>query len=205
VPVNFDSSDVNSSGFTNGCPRPPMQNGLFSCGTSLGPGESARVQFDASGRDDGTLTITARTLVCPSIDPNCNNNTDRVSIPVVTLSTKDERVPIAFASLLESSSERPLRGELALNGESLGGVTARSPRSLSTNGFGSRNVVEAWTTTASPEEGRWEFDFRSTPRFARGSLVVESGQVLVLEGDRVVFRLSGAPGERLRFRFSLER
>jgi hypothetical protein len=65
--------------------------------------------------------------------------------------------------------------------------------------------VEAWTTSASEGEGRWEFSFQNTPGFARGSLVVESGQVLLLEGDRVVFRLNGAPGERLRFRFGLER
>lgn len=207
VAVIFDSSDVIRSGFTNGCPRAPLTpNGLFSCGTSLAPGESARVTFTAIGTKQGILRITAATLACESIDPNCSNNTDSVEIPVNPLRTQDESsLPFAFSTSLESSSDRPLRGDVTLNGQSLGAVTGRSPRRIPASGYaGASNVVEAWTTTASDGGGRWEFSFQNTPNFARGSLVVESGQVLSLEGDRVVFRLNGAPGERLRFRFGLD-
>jgi hypothetical protein len=209
VKVDFNASDVKASGFTNGCPRGPLTpNGLFSCGTSLGPGKSARVTFDAIGIEGGTLRITAATLACESIDPNCSNNTDSVEIPVVTLRKQDQNayLPLAFVTSLESSSDRPLRGDVTLNGQPLGAVTGRSPRRIPASGYAGRsNLVEAWTTTATDGDGRWEFSFQNTPGFAPRSLVVESGQVLSLDGDRVVFRLTGAPGERLRFRFGLER
>jgi Domain of unknown function DUF11 len=206
VSVEFVDGNVTSSGFTNGCPRDPQTpNGLFSCGTSLGPDRIATVTFRVDPLAEGTLRITAATA-CDSIDPNCSNNTD--SVETVIIRTKDEaaRVSTAFSSLIEDSSHRRLRGDATLNGQSLGTLTSGSPRRISANGFaGGANVVEAWTTSASDGDGRWEFSFQNTPGFARGSLVVESGQVLLLEGDRVVFRLNGAPGERLRFRFGLER
>ncbi len=202
-----DETDVLASGFTGACPVNVPPPGLFTCETSLGPNRTATVSFTLRPNGNGTLSISAA-VECEDIDPNCTNNSDSVTVKVSSLRTDEPsaRVPLTLTTSLESASDRQLRGDVTLNGESLGGVTGQSPRSISTNGFGgSRNIVEAWTTTASEGEGRWEFSFRNTPNFARGTLVVESGQLLSLEGDRVVFRLSGAPGERVRFRFGLER
>jgi hypothetical protein len=209
ISVEFVDGNVTSSGFTNGCPRDPLTpNGLFSCGTSLGPGQSAQATFRVDPLSEGTLRITAATLACESIDPNCSNNTDSAETVVIRLRTTKEasEISTAFSSLIEDSAGKGLRGELALNGQSLGTVADRNPRRIPARAYpGRANVVEAWTTTASESDARWEFSFQNTPGFDRGSLVVESGQVLALEPERVVFRLSGAPGERLRFRFALER
>jgi len=208
VPPGFSPATVKGSGFLGTCPRNPItRNGLFWCEASLAPNRSASLTFSLKPDGDGTLRITAATLACESFDPNCSNNTDSVELTVTTIQKqeKSSRLPIAFGTSLESSSGRLLRGDVILNGQSLGTVTSKSPRRIPASAYeGDGNVVEAWTSTASDGDGRWEFSFQNTPSFARGSLLVESGQVLSLEGDRVVFRLNGAPGERVRFRFRLD-
>lgn len=205
VKVNFDPKTVTSSGFTAGCPRTSFTGGLFDCGTSLAPGQSARVTFRVSPTSEGTLRITARTLACESIDPDCKNNSDTVTTNVVFLreSRESESLSTAFSSSIETSSQQPVRGELLLNGQSLGPIASSSPRRVPVQARNGVSIVEAWTTGAASGEGRWEFAFDKSPHFAAGSLQVETGQVLSLSSDRVVFRLSGAPGERVRFRFRL--
>jgi hypothetical protein len=65
-----------------------------------------------------------------------------------------------------------------------------------------RNTVEARLVSGNGE-GRWVFDFTSSPHFVAGSLAVESGQVIVQESSRVVFRVSpSAPPIRFRYRLS---
>jgi hypothetical protein len=190
---------------TAGCPRTSFTGGLFDCGTSLAPGQSARVTFRVSPTSEGTLRITARTLACESIDPDCKNNSDTVTTNVVFLreSRESESLSTAFSSSIETSSQQPVRGELLLNGQSLGPIASSSPRRVPVQARNGVSIVEAWTTGAASGEGRWEFAFDKSPHFAAGSLQVETGQVLSLSSDRVVFRLSGAPGERVRFRFRL--
>jgi hypothetical protein len=66
------------------------------------------------------------------------------------------------------------------------------------------NVVEAHLETASRETGFWKFDFSATDRFVSGSIRAISGAAMSTDGRSIVFRLSGAAGERLRFSFELE-
>jgi uncharacterized repeat protein (TIGR01451 family) len=63
-------------------------------------------------------------------------------------------------------------------------------------------VVEGVIQRGSPES-RWRFDFSSDPRFAPGSIEVQQGEVLGVEGGTVTFRLGGQPGERIRFSYRL--
>jgi len=66
------------------------------------------------------------------------------------------------------------------------------------------NVVEGRLLSEAGEPGQWRFDFRGTSRFVPGSLRVDSGDVLTLDGQSVVFRVTGKPGPAIRFRFRLE-
>ncbi len=206
VAVEYRASTFQSTGFSQGCPgAPTTPNGLLHCQASLGPGQNAQLTFQVIGSQSGSLRITASTP-CGSIDPSCLNNTDTVEITYIPPIGQREVLPLstALSSRIDSPS-RGLRGEAALDGQSLGGLASGSPRRIPFKANPAReHLVEAWTSTASPGEGRWEFSFRDSVHFVRGSLVVDSGQVMSLEGDRLVFRLSGAPGERLRFRFRLE-
>ena len=65
-------------------------------------------------------------------------------------------------------------------------------------------MIEARLLSAAAEEGRWRFDFRGSPGFVPGSLRVDSGDVLTLDRESVVFRVTGQPGPPIRFRFRLE-
>ncbi|MGH9463720.1 MAG: hypothetical protein ACRD1X_21165 [Vicinamibacteria bacterium] len=65
-----------------------------------------------------------------------------------------------------------------------------------------RNAVEARLVSGSGE-GRWVFDFNNSAHFVAGSLAVESGQAIVQESSRIVFRASpSAPPIRFRYRLS---
>ena len=51
-------------------------------------------------------------------------------------------------------------------------------------------------------EGRWVFNFTGAAHFVAGSLAVASGQVIVQEPSRIVFRVSPS-GPPIRFRYRL--
>jgi hypothetical protein len=64
-------------------------------------------------------------------------------------------------------------------------------------------TVEAYTTTPMAEPGMWRFDLSGAAHFVSGSIKVQSGQVVSAGANEVVFRLSGTPGERIKFTFQL--
>ena len=69
-----------------------------------------------------------------------------------------------------------------------------------------RNVIGAYLVSEVAEVGRevlWIFDFSGSERFVPGSLRPLQGVVLTLNARRVVFRLSGASNEHVRFEFRL--
>jgi hypothetical protein len=57
--------------------------------------------------------------------------------------------------------------------------------------------VEGAVLAARNPGALWELDFSSSEALA-APLRVEAGTAVVVEGRRVVFRLEGGPGERLR-------
>jgi hypothetical protein len=63
------------------------------------------------------------------------------------------------------------------------------------------NRVEATLVEGAGKPGTWRFEFGATPSFKVGSLRVIAGEVAVVTGDAVTFKLKGTPGERLVFAF----
>ncbi len=94
--------------------------------------------------------------------------------------------------------------QISLNESETVAAAAPAPQRHRVRGRSGENVVEARLLSESSEGGRWSFDFRGTSNFVRGSLRVDSGDVLALSGESVVFRVTGKPGPPIRFRFRLE-
>ena len=61
--------------------------------------------------------------------------------------------------------------------------------------------VEGVLLAPLPGGASWRFSFEGDAAFVRGSLRVDNGEILSREPGAVVFRLNGAPGERVRFRY----
>ncbi len=113
-------------------------------------------------------------------------------------------LPTSFASFLQvSSAESAPLVHLLVNGAALQGaepgVRARHPLT----GQPGENTVEAFLSSSAASEGLWRFDFSATDRFTPGSIQVESGEVVSVEGISVVFRLAGGGPARIRFKFKL--
>ena len=66
-----------------------------------------------------------------------------------------------------------------------------------------RNSIEAHADGEIRGEGFWKFDFSAADHFVPGSLEVAMGTVASFDGRSIVFRLTGAAGERVKFTFEL--
>jgi len=113
-------------------------------------------------------------------------------------------VPTSFASFLEvGSAESAPLAHLLVNGAALqaaeSAVTVRHPLT----GQPGENTIEASLSSSAAAQGLWRFDFSATDRFTPGSIQVESGQVVSLDGSSIVFRLGGGGHDRIRFKFQL--
>jgi hypothetical protein len=67
------------------------------------------------------------------------------------------------------------------------------------------NRIEAQLVQGSGRPGTWRFELGSTASLEPGSLRVVAGNVAMISGDAVVFRLGGRPGERVVFTFKTGR
>jgi hypothetical protein len=114
-----------------------------------------------------------------------------------------ETIDTSFVSRLDvPPGDGSVRGQVVLNEASMQETNNSTPFRHQVQGQKGRNTVEA-RLVAGTGEGRWVFDFTSSPHFVSGSLAVESGQVVVQEGSRIVFRVSpSAPPIRFRYRLS---
>jgi hypothetical protein len=91
------------------------------------------------------------------------------------------------------------RGQIVLNGsEALFPAAGRVP--LSARPRAGDNRVEAQLVKSEGRAGLWRFELAAGSTVA-GSLRVISGEVALVTGDAVVFRLKGQPGERVVFTF----
>jgi hypothetical protein len=98
-----------------------------------------------------------------------------------------------------------MRGFLVLNDAArIDGISNSTPAVHPFRGRAGKNVIEGHLETAFRENGFWKFDFSGTDRFVPGSLRAHAGTAVSNDGRTLVFRLSGAAGERIRFSFELE-
>ena len=95
-------------------------------------------------------------------------------------------------------------GQLVFNGSSVAFAgSGRSARLGVSAGQQGRNRIEAQLVQASGP-GTWRFDLSSTRGFVAGSLRVVAGEVSLVTGNVLAFRMKGIPGERIVFTFEKE-
>jgi hypothetical protein len=94
-------------------------------------------------------------------------------------------------------------GQVVVNSASTAFSTAGRSSAVA-EGRKGQNRIEAQLVEGSGKPGTWRFEFGGTPSFRAGSLRVVAGDVAVVTGDAVTFRLKGTPGERVVFTFETE-
>ena len=156
------------------------------------------------GGCSGSPTITVQLTVVGS-----GGQTDTASQSVRI----DLRVPndgsarrATFTSFLSiPPQDGSVRGFLLVNEASrIDGLSNSAPAVHPFRGRAGENTLEAHVETPFPQNGFWKFDFSATDGFVPGSLRAQSGTAVSIDGRSMVFRLSGAAGERIRFSFELE-
>lgn len=158
--------------------------------------------FPKQGRYGVTLTVTneydlqAEDYILVVVDPASRSKT--------TESEARRPVSIDLGSHLDiPPSDGSVRGHILLNEQSAGTADSAAPRRYQLSARTGKNTIDAVVSSPAAGEGRWRFDLSRQRGLVPGSLRVEHGQVISLDGSAIVFRLSGSPGERIKFRFEL--
>jgi hypothetical protein len=156
------------------------------------------------GGCSGAPTITVQLTVVGS-----GGQTDTVSQSVrIDLRNPDgdSARRATFTSFLSiPPQDGSVRGFLLVNQASrIDGLSNSAPAVHPFRGRPGQNIIEAHVETPFAQNGFWQFDFSATEGFVPGSLRAQSGTPVSVDGRSMVFRLSGAAGEYLRFSFELE-
>ena len=207
----IQSEFANEFDFDGGCPGATFNLNVGTCpiGT-LGPGETftLTVVLDADGAcfddlDEGDSVTNMVEVTANEFDSNPSNNKSTASFIIGDLSdTFSVLGNTSFTSTLTPLASRVTgaRAVVRLNRESTWNVGARMHRHTGRAAKGFQEV-EGVLLAPVPGGATWRFSFEGDTAFVRGSLRVESGEILSREAGAVVFRLNGAPGERVRFRY----
>ena len=164
----------------------------FGDGTAGGEGRFVSHLFTAPDLYGVSLTVT-----------NEDGRQDRTTQFVVVERRSASNPPeLDFLSQLELAAGTS--AQIAVNVAETLATAAPAPQRHRARGRAGENVVEARLLSEAGEPGRWRFDFRGAGRFVPGSLRVDSGEVLTLDSESVVFRVTGKPGPPIRFRFRVE-
>jgi hypothetical protein len=130
---------------------------------------------------------------------NIQSKTSQTFIVAYLRGPEEGALHTGFSSFLDLHSAEPgVRAQLLVNGEALGPADAAQTQQHRFKAKAGENTVEAYLS-GGEAEGTWRFDFSSAERFAPGSIRVDSGQVVSLDGRSVVFRV----GESIKFGFHI--
>lgn len=184
---------------------------------SSGPIASYRWVIDASPALGGSTVSTEATL--NRNFPGCAGETVSVTLTVADGAGGSDSATDTFQLPVSQRADGnpghlPATVTSLLRGDAAGGrVVVNDARLDDTRGnvpfrheFPGRlgeNHIEAVMRAPSPGEALWEFDFSRARHFVPGSLRVQAGSALSLSSHRIVFRLTGAPEERVWFSFEL--
>jgi hypothetical protein len=120
------------------------------------------------------------------------------NVPFAPTDAVGPRAAAAGTGEITSRLEAPAaRGQIAVNGQvalAPGPGVMRGTLPL----HAGENRIEAWLTEGA-RGGIWRFELGDLVE--PGSLTVTGGQVLVVTGDSIAFRMSGRVGERVGFSF----
>jgi hypothetical protein len=162
----------------------------FGDSRNFGEGRVVTHLYEAPDIYGVTLTVT-----------NEDGRQDRTTQFVVVERRTPGATEVSFTSVLELPAG--VSGQIALNDAETAAASSSSPQQLRLRARAGENVVEGRLLSEGSEPGLWKFDFRGARDFVAGSLRVDAGDVVALEGERVVFRVTGKPGAPIRFRFRL--
>ena len=196
-------------------------NMKLDAGCSSRPIQSFDWVIDASaalgGRTTGSGQLINRTF------PQCAGETVSVKLTVddgngardeVTMAVRlpnalqsadssDEVILVSF--LLLGPTLGVFHGNVTVNERHLFRVDNSSPVERVVPGRLGANRIEAILVAPAGQEVTWVFDFSRARHYVPGSIQPQQGHALSIDARRIVFRLSGAPGERVRFEYRLAR
>jgi hypothetical protein len=110
---------------------------------------------------------------------------------------------LRFSAVLETADpESSPRVTITVNGAASRTLGGPSPLQLAMDGRRGRNTIEARIEPSFVGDGTLTLDFSRTEHLIPGTVVVERGDELGIEGSRVVFRVDG--GSQTFIRFVLE-
>ena len=191
------------------CNQPMTVSGFFNCtpggasptktctASSIGVGGSGSVNGTVPGPAFCQASVSSGTP-----DNNNSNNNASGSVPQRSPDLMPTAINTSFTSRLDvPPPDGTVRGQVVVNGASLQETNNTAPFRHQVKGQKGRNTVEARLVSGTGE-GRWVFNFTNAPHFVAGSLAVASGQVIVQEPSRIVFRVNPS-GPPIRFRYRL--
>ena len=175
-------------------PRPPVSQS----------GQSVTVDWNPPtyGGCSGSPNITVQLTVVGSLGQT-DARSQGVRIDLRTSGERDGLRTSFTSSLAVPTHETGARGFIVLNNARVDASSSPTPVNHVFRGLVGQNTLEAYTETEIRGDGFWRFDFSSADHLTPGSLRVETGTVASMDGRSIVFRLSGSPGERVRFTFEL--
>jgi hypothetical protein len=175
--------------------------------TVSGPSETASYDWTSDPACGGPFTRLVRLTVTDSsndtaqvqinINPNGPGLMATVRAPITGLQS-------SFTShLMFPPSQGRLESRVNINAEQWIVTDNSAPYIHKINGKREWNSIEGHLTSPSKQGVLWRFDFAASEHFIPGSIRVESGVVASQDTHSIVFRLSGAPGEVVKFEYRL--
>ncbi len=169
------------------------------------PGTEASVRLEVDvrpGVPENTSianTATVRTAMRDEAPAN-NQDTETTLLRRPPGLTSFDNFETSFASTIETRGrDGSATGNVRVNGVSLDSVNDTTSFRHRVRGASETVLVEGTLESAVP--GLWRFDLGLDGRVIPGSIEALEGQVLGREPLAILFRLTGQPGERIRFTY----
>ena len=191
-------------------------SGGSGCTVPLTTGSSINItcsnSMPASSSNSHTLTVVYLEEDIYSINAIISNETTTDPVPgnnSATATTTAALLPLRnlkstkqFDVISHIDSSNIVNGTLEFNGTTNHTTISGHPKRYAFPAKQGTNVVEAYFSSSDFAAGSWSFGLGDSTYFEPGSVVVESGNIISVNSNRIVIQLSGRP-ERFRFRFRI--
>jgi hypothetical protein len=194
------TSAVYTANGVSGIPGRIVVQGSIPPSTTLGPTNfkytSTMTVFEPSDSGRPPENIATSTNVVTVVVPAPTTTLGRGVAATSDEGSGSAATVVALQSQLDVAKGA---GQVVVNGSSA--VFARPGRqgAVATGRRGENRVEAQLVEGAGP--GSWRFELAGTPGYEPGSLRVVAGEVALVAGDAVVFRMAGRAGERVVFTF----
>ena len=178
-----------------------IDGGAAGGGVTNHSGQKASRTWPSCNNEVVTITLTVTDGVSAS-----DVDVQGITLPVRLLPAPQEVHPLqsSFTSFLGIPPyDGTARGQVVLNNARFDSTDSSAPFMHTWRSVDAKNTVEAYTTLPFDGEGFWRFDYSVAQNFVAGSFTVEQGQVISRDARSIVFRSSGASGERIKFTYRL--